>query len=426
MKILVVGNGAREHALVWKFAQSRLVDRIYCAPGNPGTAAYAENVDLPLDDVEALADFAETKRISLTVVGPELPLTLGIVDAFEKRNLKIFGPSRAAAALEASKAFAKSFMQRHGIPTARAEVFHALEPALKYLKSHGAPIVVKADGLAAGKGVFVAMTEEEAEDAIRRCLQKEEFGLAGKTILLEDCLVGVEASILAITDGRIILPLPSAQDHKRLRDGDEGPNTGGMGAYSPAPVVTASLNRQVYDRVLEPTVRGMLQEGFPFRGVLYAGIMITPEGISVLEFNTRFGDPECEPLMMRWEDDAVPILLKAARGDLDRDTELSFSDDPAVSVVIAAANYPAAPRKGDVITGVEEAGKLKNVQVFHAGTALNEKGDLVTAGGRVLAVTARGEDIRAARDLAYEAVDRIQWDGMQVRRDIAHRALEST
>ncbi len=424
MKILVVGSGGREHALVWKLAQSRLVDRIYCAPGNPGTAALAENLDLPVDDVEGLADFAETKRISLTIVGPELPLTLGIVDAFEKRNLKIFGPSREAAALEGSKAFAKGFMQRHGIPTARAEIFHAVEPALKYLKAHGAPIVVKADGLAAGKGVVVATTEAEAEDAIRRCLEKEEFGLAGKTVLLEDCLTGVEASILAITDGRIILPLPSAQDHKRLLDGDKGPNTGGMGAYSPAPIITPALMRQVYDRVLEPTVRGMAQEGFPFRGVLYAGIMLTPDGISVLEFNVRFGDPECQPLMMRWDDDAVPILLKAARGDLDKDMTLTFSDDAAISVVMAAAGYPASPRKGDVIGGLDEAAKVDGAVVFHAGTAQNEAGEIVTNGGRVLTVTARGEDVRQARERAYEAVSRIKWDGAQYRNDIAFRALE--
>jgi phosphoribosylamine--glycine ligase len=424
MKILVIGGGGREHALTWKLAQSRLVDRIYCAPGNPGTAAIAENVDLPINDVEAMADFAETKRISLTVVGPELPLTLGIVDAFEKRNLKIFGPSKAAAALEGSKVFSKRFMQRHGIPTANAEIFHAVEPAILYLKKHGLPIVVKADGLAAGKGVIVAQTEEEAVDAIRRCLETDEFGTAGKTILLEDCLVGVEASILAITDGNIILPLPAAQDHKRIFDGDTGPNTGGMGAYSPTPVITPSLSRHIFDRVLEPTVRGMRKDGNVIRGILYAGIMLTPQGPSVLEFNCRFGDPECEPLMLRWEDDAVPILLKASRGDLDKDTELNFSPDPAISVVMAAANYPGTPRKGDPIHGLEEAAKVEGVQVFHAGTALKD-GQVVTAGGRVLAVSARGKDVRTARDRAYEAVAKITWEGAQYRKDIAYQALES-
>ncbi len=423
MKVLVIGNGGREHALAWKLSQSRLVDGLYVAPGNPGTAAFAENVDLPVDDVDALADFAETKRISLTVVGPELPLTLGIVDAFEKRNLKIFGPSRAAASLEGSKAFAKRFMQRHNIPTAHAEIFHAVEPALKYLKAHGAPIVVKADGLAAGKGVFVAQTEEEAEDAIRRCIEKEEFGPAGKTILLEDCLTGPEASILAITDGKVVLPLPTCQDHKRIGEGDTGPNTGGMGAYSPAPLVSPALYKQIFERIIEPTVKGMADEGTPFRGVLYAGIMITPEGPKTLEFNVRFGDPECQPIVMRWEDDAVPILVKAARGDLDRDTQLTFSDDPAICVVMAAADYPASPRKGDVIAGLDEAAQLDNVQVFHAGTKTDEQGRVVTNGGRVLGVTARGESLKAARDRAYEAVDRISWDGVQVRRDIAAKAL---
>ena len=424
MKVLVIGAGGREHALAWKIAQSRLVDTVYCAPGNPGTALVAENVDLPVNDVEALADFAETKRISLTVVGPELPLTLGIVDAFEKRNLKIFGPSKAAAALEGSKVFSKEFMVRHGIPTARAEKFHALEPALKYLKEHGAPVVVKADGLAAGKGVVVAATLAEAEDAVRRCLEKEEFGVAGKTILIEDCLAGVEASILAISDGRTILQLPSCQDHKRVGDGDTGPNTGGMGAYSPAPVVTPALERQIFDRVLEPAIRGMRKEDTPFRGVLYAGIMVTAQGPMVLEFNTRFGDPECEPLMVRWDDDIVPILLQASRGDLQADTTLNFSDDPAVCVVMAAHNYPGKPRGGDVISGLDEAARIPAVQVFHAGTAAKD-GKIVTAGGRVLAVTARGKDVRAARDLAYKAAAIIKWDGAHYRKDIAVRALEN-
>jgi phosphoribosylamine--glycine ligase len=424
MKVLVVGSGGREHALCWKIAQSRLVDAIYCAPGNPGTALVAENVDLPVNDVEALADFAETKRVSLTVVGPELPLTLGIVDAFEKRNLKIFGPSKAAAALEGSKVFSKQFMVRHGIPTARAEIFHAVEPALRYLKEHGAPVVVKADGLAAGKGVIVAMELAEAEDAVRRCLEKNEFGAAGQTILIEDFLPGIEASILAISDGRAILPLPSCQDHKRVGDGDTGPNTGGMGAYSPAPVVTPAMERQIFDRVLEPTIRGMRKEGNRFRGVLYAGIMLTSQGPQVLEFNTRFGDPECEPLVMRWDDDIVPILLQASRGDLSPDIKLNFSAEPAVCVVMAAHNYPGKPRGGDVITGLDEAAKLAGVQVFHAGTAARD-GQVVTAGGRVLAVTARGKDVRAARDLAYQGVARVKWEGAHFRTDIAVRALEN-
>ncbi|MGD0843631.1 MAG: phosphoribosylamine--glycine ligase [Geobacteraceae bacterium] len=424
MKVLVIGSGGREHALVWKIAQSPLVDRVYCAPGNPGTDRIAENVDIKVDDLAALLSFARKEGIDLTVVGPELPLSLGIVDLFEEYGVRIFGARRSAALIEASKAFAKDLMKKYHVPTAAYEVFEQVEPAIAFIDKVGIPVVIKADGLAAGKGVIIARTRNEAIDAVSGMLMGNMFGAAGSKVVVEEFLTGEEASFLAFTDGKKIIPLASAQDHKPVFDNDQGPNTGGMGAYSPAPVVTPAIHDRVMAEVMQPTVDGMAAEGRPYRGVLYAGLMIAREEIKTLEFNARFGDPECQPLLMRMKSDIVPLLLAAAEGDLGG-MEIEWHDQAAVCVVMAAEGYPGEYRKGDEILGLEQAAQIGDLVVFHAGTKVIE-GKTVTAGGRVLGVTARGHTVQEAMERAYRGVAAITWKGVHYRRDIGGKALLKT
>jgi phosphoribosylamine--glycine ligase len=421
MNILVIGGGGREHALVWKIAQSPLVERLYCAPGNPGIAGLAECVPLAVDNIEGLLEFARQKQIGLTVVGPELPLTLGIVDRFRAAGLTIFGPDRAAARIEGSKAFAKDLMAGCGIPTAAYGVFVERERAVEFIERCGAPIVVKADGLAAGKGVTVARSIEEAVAAVDAILVEGVFGEAGRQVVVEEFLEGEEASFLAFTDGRTIVPLASAQDHKAVFDDDRGPNTGGMGAYSPAPVVTAALHEKIMATVMRPAVEGMARQGCPYRGILYAGLMIRGEEIKVLEFNARFGDPETQPLLARLKSDLVPVLLDCARGGL-AGIPLEWHDKAAVCVVMASGGYPGDYARGDEIRGLEAAARLPEVLVFHAGTAQKD-GTVVTAGGRVLGVTGLGETVAAAIEHAYAGVRAISWEGAHYRSDIGRKAL---
>ncbi|KIE41287.1 phosphoribosylamine--glycine ligase [Geobacter anodireducens] len=421
MKVLVIGGGGREHALVWKIAQSPLVGKVYCAPGNPGIGLIAENVPLAVDDLDGLAAFATEQAIDLTVVGPELPLSLGIVDRFEEKGLLIFGARRNAAIIEASKAFSKDLMKKYQVPTAAYDVFTEVEPAVAFIDRVGVPIVVKADGLAAGKGVIIAHTREEAVGAVTDMLSGNAFGDAGSRVVIEEFLTGEEASFLAFTDGKNIIPLASAQDHKAVFDGDTGPNTGGMGAYSPAPVVTAAIHDKVMAEVMRRTVDGMAAEGRPYRGVLYAGLMINGDQVKTLEFNARFGDPECQPLLMRMKSDIVPVLLAVARGDLSG-IELEWHDKAAVCVVMAAGGYPADYRKGDEIRGLEDAARMDDLFVFHAGTSRKD-GRIVTSGGRVLGVTALGATVGEAIDRAYRGVAAISWDGVHYRTDIGAKAL---
>lgn len=422
MKILVIGSGGREHALVWKIARSPLVEKVYCAPGNPGTALLAENVDIKVDDLQGLLDFAMGECIDLTVVGPELPLSIGIVDLFEERGLTIFGARRDAAMIEASKAFAKDLMNKYGVPTAAYGVFEEVEKAVAFIDRAGLPIVIKADGLAAGKGVIIAASRDEAVATVKDMLSGNAFGEAGSRVVIEEFLTGEEASFLAFTDGKKILPLASAQDHKPVFDGDRGPNTGGMGAYSPAPVVTPAIHDKIMNEVMRRAVDGLASEGRPYRGVLYAGLMIDGGNIKTLEFNARFGDPECQPLLMRMKSDIVPILMSVARGDLG-ETTIQWHDKAAVCVVMASEGYPGGYRKGDEISGLEEAAKIEDMVVFHAGTAVKE-GKTMTAGGRVLGVTALGSTVRDAVDLAYRGVAAISWEGVHYRRDIGRKALD--
>lgn len=417
MKVLVVGGGGREHALVWKLQQSPQVEQIFCAPGNPGMR---DATPVALSAIDELADFAASEGIELTMVGPEVPLCDGIVDAFRAKGLRIVGPDKKAAQLEGSKSYAKEFMARHGMPTAACGVFAEAEPALAYVRGQGAPIVVKADGLAAGKGVIVAMTLAEAEEAVRDCFSGR-FGEAGARVLIEECLFGEEASILALADGKTIVPLASSQDHKRLGEGDTGPNTGGMGAYSPAPVVTDELWETINREVLDRFLAGCQADGLDFRGVIYAGVMVTESGPKLLEFNVRFGDPETQAVLMRLDSDLADALVATADGKLD-EVELAWSDDPAVCVVLASGGYPASYEKGLPIAGIEEA-EATGAVVFHAGTKVVD-GQLVNNGGRVLGVTARGADLRTAVDNAYRAVDCISWQDVCCRRDIAHRAFD--
>lgn len=421
MKILVIGGGGREHALVWKIAQSPLVTKVYCAPGNPGTAQLAVNVPIKVEEIDKLLGFAKAEAIDLVVVGPELPLSLGIVDLFREYGVTIFGPTRAAARIEASKAFSKDLMKKYGIPTAAYGVFTDIPAAEAFIRQTGAPIVVKADGLAAGKGVIIAETEQEAVVAVRDMLSGNAFGDAGSRVVIEEFLTGEEASFLAITDGKNVIPLASAQDHKAIFDGDKGPNTGGMGAYSPAPVVTPEVHRKAMEQVVQRAVDGMAAEGCPYQGILYAGLMVKDGEVKTLEFNARFGDPECQPLLMRMKSDLVPLLVAVAEGDLSGRL-IEWHDQAAICVVLAAAGYPGDYPKGDAIAGIEAAESLEQVKVFHAGTA-EQDGNLVTAGGRVLGVTALGKDVASAIALAYQAVDRINWCGMQFRRDIGRKAL---
>ena len=421
MKVLVVGGGGREHALAWKIAQSPLVEKVYCAPGNPGTALIAENVAINADEIDVLLEFAQAEKIDLTVVGPEQPLSLGIVNLFQANGLKVFGPSQEAALIEGSKAFSKDLMKKYNVPTAAYGVFTDQAEAEAFIRKTGAPIVVKADGLAAGKGVIIAQSVEEAIAAVNDMLSGNAFGSAGSRVVIEEFLTGEEASFLVITDGTNVIPLASAQDHKAIFDNDQGPNTGGMGAYSPAPVVTPHIHEAAMQQVIYPTVAGMAAEGRPYRGVLYAGLMVKDGQVKTLEFNARFGDPECQPLLMRMKSDIVPVLLAVADGDLGT-SSIEWHDQAAVCVVMASAGYPGDIRKGDAISGLEEAAQLENVYVFHAGTTIKD-GACVTSGGRVLGVTARGTTVSEAIDRAYAAVRCITWEGVQYRKDIGKKAL---
>ncbi|WP_298291001.1 phosphoribosylamine--glycine ligase [Thiomonas sp.] len=426
MKILVIGSGGREHALAWRLAQSPRVQTVFVAPGNGGTARDPRLSNLQVANAEELAAFCLREKIAYTVVGPEAPLAAGIVDGFRARGLKIFGPTRAAAQLESSKAFSKDFMRRHGIPTAAYETFEDPAAAHDYVSRMGAPIVVKADGLAAGKGVVVAQTLEEAHAAIDDMLAANRYGVqhnAGRArVVIEEFLQGEEASFIVMVDGQHVLPLASSQDHKRLRDGDQGPNTGGMGAYSPAPVVTPEVHARVMREIILPTVKGMAADGHPYTGFLYAGLMIDAAGrAKTLEFNCRMGDPETQPIMARLKSDLSVVLEKALAGQLDQ-VELQWDRRTALAVVLAAQGYPEQPRKGDVITGLPA--NTDDCMVFHAGTALDAQGVLRTAGGRVLAVTALGDSPRIAQQRAYDAVAQIHFDGMQYRHDIGWRAVK--
>ncbi|MBU0481425.1 MAG: phosphoribosylamine--glycine ligase [Proteobacteria bacterium] len=421
MKILVVGSGGREHALIWKLSQSPRVDRIVCAPGNAGISQMAECVAISSSDCEKLADYAASEKVDLTVVGPEVPLTLGIVDIFKARGLKIFGPSGKAAALEGSKVFTKDLFKKYGIPSAAYEVFTDREKAVAYIRKKAGPLVIKADGLAAGKGVIVAATTEEAVAAVDLIMSEKAFGEAGSRLVVEDFLVGEEASFLAFTDGKTVLPLPSSQDHKAVYDGDKGPNTGGMGAYSPAPVVTREIHDEVMEKVMYKTVKAMAAEGCDYQGILYAGLMIDQGKIQVLEFNCRFGDPEAQPLLMRLKTDLVDIMEAVIEGRL-AEIELEIDPRPTVCVVIASGGYPGPYEKGRKIRGLSEAGKVPEVVVFHAGTA-EKDGEIVNAGGRVLGVTAIGENLKQAIDSAYQAAGMISWQDSFYRKDIGQKAL---
>lgn len=421
MKILVVGSGGREHAIVWKLAQSPLADEIYCAPGNAGIADLAECVNIPADDVDTLLEFAQAEGIGLTVVGPEAPLAAGIVDKFTAAGLKIFGPSQKAAMIEGSKALAKEIMEKYNIPTAKYAAFTDKEVALAYLDANPAPIVVKADGLAAGKGVVVAMTTAEAKEAVESMLSGNAFGEAGARVVIEEYLEGEEVSVLAFSDGKTVLPMVSAQDHKRVFDDDKGPNTGGMGAYSPAPIYTPQLAEQVVQQVLQPAVDGLRQEGRLYKGVLYAGLMLTKQGVKVLEFNARFGDPETQAVLMRLQSDLVEIMLAVIDESL-HEHELSWTEDAAVCVVMASGGYPGSYAKGQPISGLEQAAELSDTVVFHAGTKFSAQ-QVVSDGGRVLGVTACAPSIKEAIDKAYAAVDLISWSDCFCRRDIGAKAL---
>ena len=421
MKVLVVGSGGREHALVWKISQSARVKKIYCAPGNAGIKRMAECVDLAATDIDALLQFAHHEKIDLTIVGPESALAAGIVDRFEEEGLRIFGPRKNSAILEGSKVFAKEFMEKYAIPTASFKVFDNLKKAGKYIDQIGAPLVVKADGLAAGKGVIVATTIKEAKDAVELIMQDKAFGEAGNKVVIEACLQGEEASFIAFTDGKTVLPLPTSQDHKAIFDGDKGPNTGGMGAYSPAPVVTEAIADYVMNKVMLPTIQGMASEGRPFKGMLYAGLMIAGDKVKVLEFNCRFGDPEAQPLLMRLKSDVIDIFEAVIDGTLDT-IEMKIDPRPTVCVVMSSGGYPGTYETGKVIKGLSKATKEPEVQVFHAGTATKNK-RTVTAGGRVLGVTAVGKTLEKAIEQAYKSVDCIQWTGCYCRRDIGAKAL---
>ncbi|MCF8193099.1 MAG: phosphoribosylamine--glycine ligase [Candidatus Methylopumilus sp.] len=421
MKILVIGGGGREHALAWKVAQNKAVSRIFVAPGNAGTALNPDMVNVPISSVPDLLKFAQDEGVYLTIVGPEAPLAAGVVDAFKAANLKIFGPTKLAAQLEGSKDFAKAFMLRHGIPTAAYATFTDAKLAHDYVNQQGAPIVIKADGLAAGKGVVVAMTASEAHDAIDAMLSDNKLGSAGARVVIEEFLTGEEASFIVMVDGKNILPLATSQDHKRLQDGDQGPNTGGMGAYSPAPVVTPQIHAKVMREIIRPTVDGMAQEGHPYTGFLYAGLMISPDGnVKTLEFNCRMGDPETQPIMLRMKSDLVALAEHAVNGTLDQ-AEVDWDRRTALGVVMASANYPDTPKLGDEITGLPS--DLNDAHVFHAGTALQGE-QVVTSGGRVLCVTALGETVKFAQQQAYQIVDGIQFKGAQYRTDIGYRAIK--
>ena len=421
MKVLVVGGGGREHALVWKIAQSPKVSKVYCAPGNAGICEQATLVPIQTNDLNGLLEFALKEKIDLTVVGPEDPLTQGIVDLFESKSLLIFGSNKKAAEIEGSKAFAKEMMKKYHIPTASYEIFDNRNEAVKYIRKQGAPIVVKADGLAAGKGVIVCKTIEEAVQSVDKIMAEKIFGNAGNRVVVEECLVGEEASYIAFTDGKTILPMASSQDHKPVLEGDQGPNTGGMGAYSPAPVVTDEVHEKIIAKILRPVIYGMGEEGRPYKGVLYAGLMIHDGHPKVLEFNARFGDPETQPVLMRMKGDIVPILEACMKGTLSQH-KIEWDNRASVCVVMASKGYPGDYEKGKIIGGLKEVSRMERVFVFHAGTTLKD-GQIMTNGGRVLGVTGLGEDIPRAIERTYQAVKKISWDGVHYRTDIGQKAL---
>lgn len=421
MQVLVIGGGGREHTLVWKLAQSKKVTKLYAAPGNPGMKELAECVDLDIADLDGLADWAEKHAIDLTVVGPEAPLVAGIVDVFKARGLTIFGPSAKAAEIEGSKIFSKELMEKYGVPTAFFKVCDNLADARAFVEEKGAPIVIKADGLAAGKGVVVAMTKDEALAALDEMMGAHKFGSAGNRVVIEEFMEGEEASLLAFTDGKTIVPMLAAQDHKRVNDGDQGPNTGGMGAYCPAPVMTDALKEKTVKEVLRPIVDALAKEGRPYSGCLYAGLMIKGDSVKVVEFNARFGDPETQVVLPLLKSDLAEIMVACANGTLTPDL-VEWSDKAAVCVVMASGGYPASYKKGIPITGLKAANAMDDVVVFHAGTR-EEDGKILTNGGRVLGVTAVADDIPSAQQKAYDAVDKIHFDGAHYRQDIAWRAL---
>jgi phosphoribosylamine--glycine ligase len=421
MKVLVIGGGGREHALAWKIHQSPKVNQVFCAPGNPGTMDIAENIDIPADNLERLLQFALDNKIDLTIVGPEQPLVMGICDLFRKNGLRIFGPSAKAAQIEGSKAFCKNLMNKYGIPTAEYQTLHSPDDKVDILDRFKGRVVVKASGLAAGKGVLICQDGEEAKLAIKSIMVDKTFGDSGDEVVVEEFLEGQEVSILAFTDGKSVIPLQSAQDHKAAYDNDQGPNTGGMGAYSPAPVLTDALFEKVMDEILLPTVQAMEKENCPYQGILYAGLMITKNGIKVLEFNARFGDPETQPLMMRLQSDIVPLFEACIDGNL-KDQSVSWKPQSSVCVVMASEGYPGSYPKGKPISGLDDASNKNNVMVFHSGTRIHD-GKIVTNGGRVLGVTAMGDDIKSAIQKAYDVVDKINWHGAHYRKDIGYRAI---
>lgn len=423
MKVLVIGGGGREHVLLWKLKQSSRVTKLFCAPGNAGISEIAECVDISADDIHSLLNFVKYEGIDMTVVGPEAPLTMGIVDLFQKEGRLVFGTNSRASQLEGSKVFAKDFMLKYGLPTAEYKTFSSYLHAEEYIRLMGVPVVVKADGLAAGKGVFVAETIDEAVHALRVVMKEKAFGTAGERVVVEQCLVGEEASFMVLLDGKTVLPLASSQDHKRIFDGDNGPNTGGMGAYSPAPVITESLEQDIMEIIMHPLMKGLEREGITFRGVLYAGLMICDGRPYILEFNCRFGDPEAQPILMRLEDDLFDLMKATAEGRLS-DVSLVWRQETALCVVISSEGYPGPYEKGRVITGLDAVRGVGGTAVFHAGTALNDSGEFITAGGRVLGVTALGHNIQGAQDNAYQAVDMIRFDGMHYRKDIGDKAIK--